>query len=82
MKEVTFKPFENITCAEVPIVDDNTQELPETFTIGFGTEVENIPGVQTGTVAISTVTIIDNDVPGKSERARARARAGKSEGWG
>ena len=63
MKEVTFKPFENETCAEVSIVDDNTQELPETFMVGFG--AVNIPGVLPGTVTLSVVTIIDDDQPGE-----------------
>lgn len=67
VKDVTFKPFETMTCAEVTIVDDNTQEFPETFSVAFGTS--NIPGVQQGIVTFSTITIIDDDLPtaGKSK---------------
>lgn len=60
--DVIFKPFENVSCAEVPIVDDETQELPEQFSVGFGGP--SIPGVVRGTVSTSTVTIIDDDEPG------------------
>lgn len=63
MKEVTFKPFENMTCAEVAIVDDTDQELPETFTVAFG--ASNVPGVQPGAVTVSVITILDDDLPGK-----------------
>ena len=63
VKDVTFKPFENMTCAEVPVVDDDTQEFPETFVLAFGA-VQDIPGVQPGAVAASTITILDDDLPG------------------
>ena len=44
----------------VPITDDSTGELPETFTVVFGT----LPaGVSSGTPASVTVTITDNDTP-------------------
>lgn len=59
---VTFKPFENISCAEVRIVNDATQELPEQFSVGFSGP--SMPGVVRGTVSTSTVTIIDDDEPG------------------
>ena len=64
VKDVIFRSLETMTCAEVPVVDDSTQEFPETFSIGFGA-TQGLPGIQTGTVTMSTVTIIDNDVPSK-----------------
>ena len=67
MKDVTFKPFENTTCAELPVVDDTTQESPETFSLAFGS-TQDLPGIQTGILASSLVTIIDDETgPGISQ---------------
>jgi hypothetical protein len=66
VKNVTFKPLENTTCAEVPIVDDNNMEVSEDFTVGFGSTLPPIPGLSVGMTALSTVTIIDDDDDGEA----------------
>lgn len=58
---MTFKAFEKMACAEVSIVDDNTQEQPETFIVGFGGPITQLPGIVVGMVTQTTVTIMDND---------------------
>lgn len=63
INNITFKPFETTTCAEVPIVDDNNQELPENFVVGFDSGQPR-PGVRAGIISVTTITIIDDDIPG------------------
>ena len=70
--QVTFKPEENITCASVPVVDDNTEEPPEDFGVSFGSNT-GIPGLRPGPMANSTVTILDDDEPGVCTGAKVRA---------
>ena len=60
--DVTFRPDQSMTCAEIPIVDDTEEEVPENFRVGFGTTP--VPGTRPGDRPITTVTIIDNDEPG------------------
>lgn len=64
-KDVTFKPLEEMACAEVSIIDDSNEELPENFQVGFGDFPPDTPGLTTGMITISTVTIIDDDEPRK-----------------
>ncbi len=51
-----------MTCAEILIIDDTMQELPENFNVGFGQSPSGtfVPGP----TSMSQVTIIDNDEPG------------------
>ena len=55
VNDVTFTPGQMMTCAEIPIVADDVQEIPETFSVGFGTGGPATPGPS----ATSIVTIID-----------------------
>ena len=54
-----------MSCEEVPIVDDPDEEPPEVFMVSFGFMDPNIP-VRPGVIAVSVVTIIDNDRERKS----------------
>ena len=56
--DVEFKPLENMTCAEVPIVDDGEEEPPEDFMIAFGPPTD---GLTVGDIPQAVVTILDND---------------------
>ena len=62
---ITFQPGETVSCGEVPIIDDPDEEPPEVFMVSFGSMDPNIP-VRPGVVAVSQVTIIDNDMGRKS----------------
>jgi hypothetical protein len=77
---VTFRPFENSSCAEVQIIDDITQESSEQFSVGFSGPP--MPGVERGTVTSSTVTIIDNDDPAEGTVSTAPSMEGRRGGGG
>ena len=87
MRELVFKPFENTTCTEVPIIDDDNIEQPEDFVVAFtGAQT---PGVTMGGVTSSSVLIIDDDDDseerggeGRGREGRGRGRGGEGEGRG
>lgn len=56
---VTFKALENKTCTEITVINDNTTELAETFSINFMIPETQAPRGTSNTSA--TITIIDDD---------------------
>ena len=59
LRELVFKPFEDTTCTEVPIIDDDNIEQPEDFGVTFSGA--QTPGVTMGGVTRTLVIIIDDD---------------------
>ena len=57
---ITFGPLRSIACTEITVLDDTTQEFPETFFVGFG-RVPPGGGIAPGPFSQSSVTIIDDD---------------------
>ena len=58
LNNVEFKSLENMTCAEVPIVDDVKEEPSENFMVAFSSPMD---GLTVGDTPLSVVTILDND---------------------
>ena len=59
LRKLVFKPFEDTTCTEVPIIDDDNIEQPEDFGVTFSGA--QTPGVTMGGVTRTLVIIIDDD---------------------
>ena len=57
---ITFGPLRSMACTEIPVLDDTTQEFPETFAVGFG-RVPPGSDIVPGPFSQSSVTIIDDD---------------------
>ncbi len=49
-----------MSCVEVPVVNDNTEENNEVFSVSFA-EAAPGSGVTVGANSMSTVTIVDDD---------------------
>ena len=60
VKNVTFSPGQTTACAEIPVINDNQQEIPESFSVGFGTFPPGSP-IQPGLIPTAEVIIMDDD---------------------